>query len=76
MGRYMCAEGDGGKMVADRKELAQWETFDLIGLGNNKVALKAQNGQYVCAEGGGGDIIVADRDKIEVGETFTFKMIE
>ena len=70
-GQYVCAEGGGGgKVVADRNEIAEWETFALIDLGNDKVALKAHNGQYVCAEGGGGGKVVANRNEIAEWETF------
>ena len=47
-----------------------WERFQLIDLGEGKVALKAHNGKYVCAEGGGGQQLIANRDAIGPWETF------
>ncbi|MDJ0718127.1 MAG: hypothetical protein QNJ54_28530 [Prochloraceae cyanobacterium] len=70
-GQYVCAEGGGGReVVANRNEISDWETFELIDRGHRQVALKAANGQYVCAEGGGGREVVANRDEISEWETF------
>jgi hypothetical protein len=71
-GEYVCAEGGGKReLVANRKEAKEWEIFELIHLGNNKVALKACNGMFVRAEGGGGGKLKPDRDWIRDHETFT-----
>ena len=70
-GQYVCAEGGGGQeVVANRDQLATWETLQLIDLGNDNVALRVHNGQYVCAEGGGGQKVVANRDLRKSWETF------
>ncbi|NET60575.1 MAG: hypothetical protein F6K47_31895, partial [Symploca sp. SIO2E6] len=39
------------------------------------IALRVHNGQYLCAEGGGGQSVVADRDKIDIWETFTLHQL-
>ncbi|MBB6214506.1 hypothetical protein HNQ80_000586 [Anaerosolibacter carboniphilus] len=76
---YMCAEdGGGGKVVADRKKIGDWETFELIETGDDQIdfegleyiALLAANGKYLCAEDGGGNAVVANRDQIGSWETF------
>jgi len=73
-GNYVCAESGGGReLIANRDNRSRWETFQLIELGNSKVALKAWNGQYVRAEKGSGRLI-ADRNRI--GERETFELIE
>jgi hypothetical protein len=57
-------------LLANRDERSDWETFEMIDLGDNKVALKAHNEKYVCAEGGGGREVVANRDELSDWETF------
>jgi hypothetical protein len=80
-GKYVCAEGGGGKeLVANRGAIGDWETFELIFVDENKVALKAHNEQYV-----GVDYIdflflkrnplVANRDTISQKETFTLERL-
>ena len=70
-GQYVCAEGGGGgEVLANRNEIDEWATFDLIELKDNKVGLRAHNGDYVCAEGGGGREIVASRKILSEWETF------
>jgi len=73
-GMYVCAVGGGGsEIVANRTAAGLWETFGLIALGNDWVALQASNGMYLCAEGGGGREVVANRTTI--GEWERFKLI-
>ena len=79
-GKYVCAEGGGGKeLVANRGAIGDWETFEFNYVDENRVALKAHNGQYV-----GVDYIVwllrwnqlvANRDTIGSKETFTLERI-
>ncbi|HET9648168.1 MAG TPA: beta/gamma crystallin-related protein [Microlunatus sp.] len=69
-GHLVCAEGGGGRLVANRRELGPWETFDLLDLGNAECALRAHDGHFVCAEGGGGREVVADRTQLGPWETF------
>lgn len=74
-GQYVSAEGGGGaEVVANRDEVGEWETFELIELEGTKIALRAYNGQYISAEGGGGGEVVANRD--EIGEWETFDLVE
>jgi hypothetical protein len=42
----------------------------LIELSDNKIGLRAQNGDFVCAEGGGGREIIASRTELHEWETF------
>ena len=67
----MVAEGGGGReMMANRKNIGPWEKFKFLKLPNNKVAIKAHNGQYVVAEGGGGKEVNANRNNIGPWERF------
>ena len=71
-GQYIVAEGGGGGAVnADRVEVGPWEIFEVIDVGDGKVALKTDNGRYLVAEGGGGGAINADRVEIGPWEKFT-----
>lgn len=70
--QYVSADlNQGGIIVANRNEIGNWETFELISR-RNGIALKAANGQYLSAEGGGGGLVVANRDEIKEWETFEF----
>lgn len=69
-GSYVCAEGGGGSyLIANRPDLGEWETFNLIPVGSG-FALQASNGKYVCAVAGGGGSVVVDRPGIGPWETF------
>ena len=57
-------------MNANRYAIGPWEKFKLIKLPDNKIALKASNGQYVVAEGGGGRELRANRNAIGPWEKF------
>ncbi len=74
--RFVCAIDGGGKdLIANRTWIRSWETFNLVDLGQGKVALQAPNGKYVCAEGGGGRELRANRDWIRSWETFRLKKV-
>ena len=69
--QYVSADlNKGGILVANRNEIKEWETFELIDRGNGQVALKAANGQYLSAEGGGGGSVLANGNEIKEWETF------
>ena len=74
---YVCAEMDqGGALYANREWRRDWETFEMIDLGNDLVALKnAHNGKFVCAELDNGAALVANRDWIKEWETFEMKSV-
>ena len=71
-GQYVCAEEGGNKeFMANRNWAREWETFEIVKLGDSQVALKACNGKFVRAEGGGGGKLRPDRHWIKHHETFT-----
>ncbi len=70
-GQYVCAVGGGGgELVANRDQIKEWETFELIQLEDGDVALRANNGQYISAVGGGGGKVLANQSHIKDWETF------
>ena len=72
-GQYVCAYGGGGRdLVANRNNVGPWETFELIDLGNNGIALRADGGQYVSARGGR----QATANNSSVGQWETFGLID
>ncbi|CAF2032460.1 unnamed protein product [Rotaria magnacalcarata] len=73
-GKFICAENGGnGPLIANHDTVSGWETFDLIILDGNNVALKSHaNGKYVCAENSGDGPLIANRSQVSSWETFTF----
>ena len=70
-GQYVCAENGGTRdLIADRNLAREWETFELVKLEDNHVALMACNRKFVRAKGGGGDKLKPDRHWIKDHETF------
>eukprot|EP01116_Phalansterium_solitarium_P014001 TRINITY_DN3148_c0_g1_i1.p1 TRINITY_DN3148_c0_g1~~TRINITY_DN3148_c0_g1_i1.p1 ORF type:complete len:377 (-),score=30.29 TRINITY_DN3148_c0_g1_i1:16-1146(-) len=67
-GKYVCAEPNG-RAVCDRDALGSWETFELVSLGSDQVALKSAHGAYLCAEPFGR--VVCDRVHRREWETWT-----
>ena len=68
--QYVAAEGGGGReLVANRDARGPWESFNVVYLGGDRVALRASNGQYVSATGPNG-LLLANRDCIGPTETF------
>ncbi|CAF3338602.1 unnamed protein product [Rotaria socialis] len=72
-GKFICAENGGNSpLIANRDTVSGWETFDLIILDGNNVALKSHaNGQYVCAENSGDGPLIANRSQVSSWESFT-----
>lgn len=71
-GKYVCAQSAGSlPLIANRNTIGQWETFELIKLGNSRVALKSMaNGKYVSASSGSALPLIANRPSIGPAETF------
>ncbi|WP_432401504.1 stalk domain-containing protein [Wukongibacter sp. M2B1] len=70
-GKYLCAEGGGGgRVVANRDKIGEWESFELIDLGDSRFALKTYNGKYLCAKNSGDKDVVADRREVNEWEIF------
>jgi hypothetical protein len=69
-GCFLKAEGEGGGRLSSRGNgIFPWETFELIELGNSKVALRARNGDFVAAEADG--TLNANRSQLGANEQFT-----
>ena len=68
--KYVAAEGGGGgELVANRDVRGPWESFNVVHMGNDRLALQASNGKYVSATGPDGTLL-ANRDCIGPTETF------
>lgn len=65
-------EGGGGQLIANREDRGPWASFNIVYLGDNRVALRASNGQYVSATGPDG-LLLANRDCIGPTETFLMR---
>lgn len=86
-GRFVCAEGAGvGALIANRNNAApagatgkdSWETFEVVPMATNRIALRATvNGKFVTADKGGGPLYAktdrasAAADSAEVFEVKT-----
>jgi len=57
-------------VVANRNAVGAWEEFRTEWIAQNRIALRAANGQYLCAEGGGGREVVENRNAVGTWETF------
>ena len=69
--QYVSADlNRGGILVANRNEINELETFELIKLDGKKIGLRAANGQYVSADFNQGGTLVANRNEINEWETF------
>ncbi|MCW3103487.1 MAG: hypothetical protein JWO09_1927 [Bacteroidetes bacterium] len=69
--KFVCADHHlGGKLIANRDAAAAWETFELMWRGNNKIALKADNGKYVRVTDGEPFELIADSDSISKAAQF------
>ena len=74
-GQYVGTESGGGGLVyADRELKGPQETFELIDLGNNIVALINGNGHSLRADSGGSGLVYADR--FEIGDWEKFELID
>jgi len=68
-GRFLCAEKDHHKVVGDRTEAKDWETWTVVPFGT-QVAFMSHHGRYLCAEKDGK--LIADRTDPKDWEKFTF----
>ncbi len=60
---YVCAEDWGKKpLIANRAKPDIWESFDLIPIYDNVIAIRSHvNGMFVCAEEYGNKPLIANR---------------
>ena len=63
-GAYVRAQGpDAEALVADGDVVGKRETFAVVPIGTDQIALKAGNDQYICNEHGGGGVDPAAEDQ-------------
>jgi hypothetical protein len=72
-GDFLCAESGGGReIVASRRGLHDWEIFELVPRGDDRVALRVYSGQYVSVENdASGAVVVARRNTPHERTVFT-----
>lgn len=59
------------RLIANRDWARQWETFEVLHLGNHRIAFRSvANGKFVTAENDGSSPLIANRDSIGQWETF------
>ncbi|RPJ07753.1 MAG: hypothetical protein EHM28_06130 [Spirochaetaceae bacterium] len=70
--QYVSAENTwNSPCIANKNKIGLWESFAIINLGNNKIALRSMgNDLHVCAENGGNSPLVANRAVVGPWETF------
>ncbi|RPJ03998.1 MAG: hypothetical protein EHM28_14225, partial [Spirochaetaceae bacterium] len=70
--QYVSAENVwNNPLYANKNRIGLWESFALINLGNNQIALRSMgNNLYVCAENNGSSPLIANRTAVGPWETF------
>ncbi len=68
-GFYLTVSSDG-RLRADARTAGQQESFDLVKLDGDRVALRASNGRYVTALQSADRGLVADRSEVGTWESF------
>ncbi|MBI5218445.1 MAG: hypothetical protein HY958_05895 [Bacteroidia bacterium] len=73
--QYVTVPGDTSciKLVANRPDVGEWETFTISHLEGNTITIKANTNCYVCANYVAGDFLTADKRNASTWETFTLK---
>jgi len=72
-GKYLCAENNH-TVIANRDNAAEWETWTLHHMGDNRVALQSYHGKYLCAETN--HTVIANRDRPAEWETWHLHVVE
>lgn len=70
--KFVCWDKHKGgtQLFANRSDPKKWESFDLISLGEDFVAIRCHNGKFVKANGGGGGKLLTTSPKIGRFEKF------
>ncbi len=70
-GMYACADKTiEDRIIANRGDAYQWETFTLILFDSSKCAIRAYDDRFLCEELGSGEEITATRPTVLGWETF------
>jgi len=73
-GYFSAESGGGGQVHANRHQIGDWETAQLIRNPNGTVSVRAKGGHYLVAERGGGDGSVCNWDRTTIGPWEQFWM--
>jgi hypothetical protein len=75
--KFICAGGDDDKvLLANRDSASGWETFHLIQIGNDRVALSSYKNLFLSVELNGKKELTANRKTIGGWEIFTIQHLE
>jgi acetyltransferase AlgX (SGNH hydrolase-like protein)/Fascin domain-containing protein len=70
--KYTMADGNNNEIIlANSDNTWQWETFSILYIENDKIAIYSHKGKFLSAELGNKAEITATRDRIGAWETFT-----
>ena len=76
-GQYLCAENGGdSELMVNRSEIVTWETFQMLPVEDDKVALIAYNGQYLSAKEHPNHQIIANQKLRQSRELFTLQELD
>ncbi|MCC7384053.1 MAG: hypothetical protein IT384_19580 [Deltaproteobacteria bacterium] len=72
-GCFLSATNGGGTLISGQKSwIGPWESFDLVDVGGNKVALRGvDSGQFVRELADGAGTLAANHATLQPGSTFT-----
>ena len=75
-GKIVSANNSNASIIANKNSIGDWETFELVDLGPDRIALKANNGKYVTLEDKNYDKrFVLEANSSEIGDKETFEIV-
>jgi len=69
--KFVSSNNGSSAMMCDRSSVQGWEKFDVIDVGDGKVALRGANGKYVSSNNGTSPMM-CDRSSVGAWEKFTW----
>ncbi|HKC69229.1 MAG TPA: hypothetical protein VKG26_13420 [Bacteroidia bacterium] len=76
-GKYICAGGDEDKiLLANREAPYAWETFYMLQLDDNKIAIYSYKNKFLSAELSDKTEITSAKTNIDAWETFTLQNLD
>lgn len=70
-GKYVIDDRNkGSNLYANSDNPWEWETFEIIEAGKDKINIRSSTGKFVCADQGKANVLVANRDEAKDWEAF------
>jgi hypothetical protein len=77
VGDFCSAElGSDFRLTCNRKNVQEWEYFEVLKMDDGRFAFQASNKKYVSADRNKGGLLIADRDQIDDWEMFSIEQQE